>query len=379
MTPMSMRRELSIVLLSSLLCGCLAGGRSSAMRLLEPSPVPFHARCITASAGLTASVPVAFRIVDRDVSCAVTRMNSIGENVVEAVFHSGDIVAREFKKVVQSNFHVAAENETPVAVVSVGVEGTTAREQKGRGRVDSTLTVRVEVAKADGSEKCYSKVFRGEVDEAWDDRTTVPLAFYRALETVVALFVKDWDDGGYASRILKWKHPKGLQVALPSLKSLNWSQYDNVWVGVCEVKCNGYEGLDAKAWANVHIAVACRTKLGGIEPERVRVVYDEELFDEQSKEWRFAFRTFARTEMALSYDPETLEGVITGDIELMSAGSFENAAEILKKYVMKEMESHGRLVKNLSPQHEVGIRFYDFNTDKTYNLITIKFKLKLVQ
>ena len=64
---------------------------------------------------------------------------------------------------------------------------------------------------------------------------------------------------------------------------------------------------------------------------------------------------------------------------LMSAGSFENAAEILKKYVMKEMESHGRLVKNLSPQHEVGIRFYDFNTDKTYNLITIKFKLKLVQ
>ena len=119
--------------------------------------------------------------------------------------------------------------------------------------------------------------------------------------------------------------------------------------------------------------------MGGIEPERVRVVYDEELFDEQSKEWRFAFRTFARTEMALSYDPVTLEGVITGDIELMSAGSFENAAEILKKYVKKEMESHGWLVKNLSPQHEVGIRFYDFNTDKTYNLITIKFKLKLVE
>ena len=39
------------------------------------------------------------------------------------------------------------------------------------------------------------------------------------------------------------------------------------------------------------------------------------------------------------------------------------------------MESHGRLVKDLSQRHEVGIRFDDFETDKTYNLITIKFRL----
>lgn len=375
-----MRRDLYNLLLLSLLCGCVAGCRSSAPLLLqETSPVPFHARGITDNAARTASIPVSFKMIGRDTSCAVTRMNSIGENVVEAVFHSGDIVAREFKKVVQSNFHVAAENETPVAVVSVGVEGTTAREQKGRGRVDSTLTVRVEVAKADGSEKCYSKVFRGEVDEAWDDRTTVPLAFYRALETVVALFVKDWDDGGYASRILKWKRSTEPRVEPPSLKSMDWSQSDDVWFGVCEIKCNGYEGLDAKLWANTHIAVACRTKLGDIEPERVRIVYDDEVFNDQSMEWRFAFRTFARTKMALSYDPVNNEGVITGDLELMNMDSPECAAKELKKYVKSEMESHGRLVKDLSQRHEIPIRFYDFDTNKTYNLITIKFKLKFVQ
>ena len=78
----------------------------------------------------------------------------------------------------------------------------------------------------------------------------------------------------------------------------------------------------------MHIAVACRTKLGGIEPERVRVVYDEEIFDEQSGEWRFVFRTFARTKMALSYDPMTRQGVITGDLELMSMDSFESASGV---------------------------------------------------
>ena len=371
-----MYRKLLILPLLSLLCGCIAGGRASAPRLLrEPNPVPFHARGIVDSAARTASITVSFKMIDSDTLCTVTRMNAIGENVVEAVFRSGDIAKREFKKIVQSNFHIAAENETPVAVVSVGVERTTAREGGRRGCVDSALTVRVAVANADGSETCYSKAFDGSANEAWDDRAMVPLAFYRALEAVVASFVKDWNDAGPVSRVLDWERSAKPQVMPPSLKSMEWLLSDDVWVGVCEVKCNGYEGLDAKAWANAHIAVACRTKLGGIEPERIRVVYDEEIFDEKSKEWRFVFRTFARTEMALSYDPMTRHGVITGDLELMSAGSVENAAEILKKYVRKEMESHGRLVKDLSQQHEVGIRFDDFDTDKTYNLITIKFRL----
>lgn len=374
-----MRRELFILLLLSLFSGCVAGGRAAPRRLQEPSPVPFHARGITDNAARTASIPVSFKMIGMDTSCAVTRMNAIGENVVEAFFRSGDIVTREFKKVVQSNFHVAAENETPVAVVSVGVEGATAREIPARGRVDSTLTVRVEVAKADGSEKCYSKVFCGEVNEAWDDRAVVPLAFYKTLETVIASFVKDWNDGGCASRILRWKRSAETQVATPSLKSMNWSQSGDVWFGVCEIKCNGYEGLDAKLWANTHIAVACRTKLGDIEPERVRIVYDDEVFNDQSMEWRFAFRTFARTKMALSYDPVNNEGVITGDLELMNMDSPECAAKELKKYVKSEMESHGRLVKDLSQRHEIPIRFYDFDTNKTYNLITIKFKLKFVQ
>ena len=370
-----MRRELFILLLLSLFSGCVAGGRAAPRRLQEPSPVPFHARGITDNAARTASIPVSFKMIGMDTSCAVTRMNAIGENIVEAVFRPSDIVAREFEKVVQSNFHIAAENETPVAVVSVDIAGATVRELKGRGCVESSLTVRIAVANADGSETCYSKILDGRANEAWDDRAVVPLAFYKTLETVIASFVKDWNDGGCASRILRWKRSAETQVATPSLKSMNWSQSGDVWFGACEVKCNGCEGLDAKAWANMHIAVACRTKLGGIEPERVRVVYDEEIFDEQSGEWRFVFRTFARTKMALSYDPMTRQGVITGDLELMSMDSFESAAEELKKYVQKEMESHGRMVKDLSQRHEVGIRFDDFDTDKTYNLITIKFRL----
>ena len=373
---MLMRRDLSAILLLHLLCGCVAGGRSSAPRLLqEPNPVPFHAREIADSAAITASIPVAFKMIDKDTSCAVTGKNAIGENVVEALFCSGDIVAREFRKVVQSNFHIASKNETPVAVVSVGIARITTREDRRRKCIDSDVAIRVAVTNADGSKTCYSKVFGSKESGAWEDRNVVPLAFYGALDSVAASFVKDWNDGGFASQILRWKRSAEPQVTPPSLKSMSWSQSGDVWFGMCDVKCNGYEGLDAKAWANTHIAVACRTKLGGIEPERVRVVYDEEIFDEQSGEWRFVFRTFVRTKMALSYDTMTRHGVITGDVELLAADSIEIAAETLKKYVLKEMESHIRIVKNLSPQHEVAIRFDDFDTDKTYNLITIKFRL----
>ena len=371
-----MNKGLSIVLQSSLLCGCIAGGGLYSPRpLAEPSPVPFNARCVFASVDRTAVVPVSFKMIGKNTSCAVTRMNAIGEMVSEAVFFSGEIVAREFERVVRSNFHIAAENETADAMFTVDIERSTARVSKGGDSVDATLSVRVTITGVDGSEPCYANVFDCNAHDIWCDRNAVPTAFYRTLETVIAAFVDDLDSSGAVSRIVRLHRKANPEYEQPSLQKIVWSRSGDAWVGVCEVKCNGREGFDAKAWANTHIAVACRIKLGNIEPERVRVVYDEEDFDERSGEWRFVFRTFPRMKMALSYDSITMQGVITGDLELMSAGTVERASEMLKEYVVRKMESHGRMVTELSQRHEVGLRFDDFNTDKTYNLITIRFRL----
>ena len=359
-----------------LACGCMSGGGAGALRTLsEHSPVPCCPRYSAAISSRTLSVPVAFRMADVDTLCVVKRTDWLGDAVGEAVFPAGKIIAREFGKVVKANFHVVSGDEVPVAVFSVSIDRATAKVIDG-GNVESTVCVHVEVTSNDGSKRCYANTFEKTASARWENRNLVPLAVYRAIELTVNGVMSDWEtrDSAIAS-LLKWKSDAAPQIVPPSLKSIEWTQVDDVWTGVCEVKCNGYEGFDAKSWANARIAVACRTKLGNIEPERVRVVYDDELFDEQSKKWMFAFRTFARTKMALSYDPMTRHGAITGDLELIAASSPEQAAELLKEYVFAEMESHGRLVKDTTKRHKGGVRFDDFETDKTYNLITIKFRL----
>jgi hypothetical protein len=79
--------------------------------------------------------------------------------------------------------------------------------------------------------------------------------------------------------------------------------------------------------------------------------------------------------MALSFNPVTKSGIITGDLELISADTNEGAVAKMKEYVFREMESHCRLLYNSSKRYQVRIRFDDFETDKTFNLITIKFRL----
>ena len=364
------------LVVAALACGCMSGGGAVALRTLsEHSPAPCCPRYSASASSRTLSVPMAFKMADVDTLCAVKRTDWLGDAVGEAVFPAGKMIAREFGKVVKANFHLVSGDEVPVAVFSVAIDRATAKIIEG-GNVESTVGVHVEIMSNDGSKRCYKKAFEKTARGRWENRDLVPLAVYQAMELTVNDVVSDWEtcDSAIAS-LFKWKGDAAPQIVPPSLKSIEWAQENDIWTGVCEVKCNGYEGFDAKSWANSHIAVACRTKLGNIEPERVRVVYDEERFDEHSQKWMFTFRTFARTKMSLSYDPMTRHGAITGDLELIAAASPEQAVEAMKKYVFAEMESHGRLVKDPEKRYRSGIRFDDFETDGVYNLITIRFRL----
>ena len=115
-------------------------------------------------------------------------------------------------------------------------------------------------------------------------------------------------------------------------------------------------------------------KLGGIEPERVRIVYDGEDYDAKTKRWAFRVRTFARTRIALSFDKTTRHGVVTGDLELMEM-NVGQASEALKRFVQDEMDSRAGKVSRETPKGQAELRFDDFVMDKTYNLVTIRFRL----
>ena len=300
------------------------------------------------------------------------RTDWLSDSVGEARFPAGAVVERTFRKVAASNFHLVTGNEQPVAVFLVRVNRVTAKESAGS--VSAAVSLRVEIRRPDGGENCYAQSLEGAATEPWTDRNVIPSAFYRALESTVREFSESWARGGTVARLSKWRDESSPGKEPPALTAIEWTQSGETWNGTCEVACNGYEGFEAKAWANAHIAAACRTKLGGLEPERVRVVYDKDHFDPVTKRWTFAFRTFARTRIAFSFNKITRSGAVTGDLELMNMTA-EQASEELKQFVQDEMDSRAGKVSRDAPRGKAEIRFDNFETDEVYDLITHRFRL----
>ncbi len=376
------------------LLGCAwvpVSGTSSPRNLIEPSKIPLKPTPTTLIANRTLTIPVAFKMSNESDSCAcaVTRINFAGNPVGEAVFQAGSIVAREFEKIVKSNFHVVSGDETPIAIISVDVDRATAKVLEGSDEVESSISVHVKVSRADGSEKCYSKVFNGTKREVWHNKSIVPSSFYQALESAINGFTADFGaDETAVARILGWWRNANPQILAPSLKApIKWTKVPDangdawagsgeVWTGTCEIERNGYELSAAMEWANVKIAAACRMKLGNIAPARVRVVYvedpDEKALPDDSKVLRFSFRTFARKDMVLSYDPMLNKGFVFGDLEMMGVTS-EQADSKLEAYVINVMGSYGRRVNDPGKRYLASVRFT--GRDDKNDLLVKEFEL----
>ena len=344
--------------------------------LVEPGNAHVSVAQIQAISGETYSIPVSLEFPDARAECMVTRLDWLGDAKSDAKFASGSIVERVFHKIAWSLFHVAAQNEQPAAIFRVRIQRNTARE--ALGDIKATVDLKIEIARPESEAVCFSEAFEATTTAPWTDRKAVPEAFYHALESVIADFAAKWRGCGAVATLRKWRGEMAAETVPPSLKAIEWTHSGDAWIGTCEVLCNGYEGFEAKAWANAQIAAACRMKLGGIEPERVRIVYDgegdDDRYDPDAKEWRFRFYTFARTRVALSFDKTTRHGVVIGDLELMKM-NVEQASEELKRFAQDEMDSRAGKVSRDAPKGKADLRFDEFVHDKTYNLVTHTFRL----
>ena len=302
----------------------------------------------------------------------------LGTAVPLGSFNCGEIIAREFEKVVDANFRRPVGHETQDATLSVQVLGIAARQEVNAYDVDVSVRLQVKIADLDGKE-LYCKVFSESGKDGWYDRKTVPLAVYSAIGNAVESFLSDCQ---------AWQRPLvGIPdsrpgIKGPSLESLTWNSRvdENIQTGSCVIKLNDYEPFNARAWAEAHIFALCRSRLGNIEPERVRMVLDVNNYknDSASNTWKIAFKAFARTPYAFNYDPNPLvsAGFIIGDVELMGFGKdFEGASKKLKDIVHEEMVSYGGPVSKKIRENDVLIRFEKYKTDEKYNLITIAFHL----
>lgn len=346
-------------------------------RLMEPNVLPEAETYETHSAYRTMDVPAILNVPDRATDFAVVSSlgSLIGHRYVSAILPGGIIVEREFGKVRDANFRKPVDGELPVATFAVRVHSAEVTQSSPDSPVDVVLHLNVEVAKPDGGEIAYSKSMEVSASAPWVDKTRVPDAFYQALFSSIAQVLGDWDQSDGPETVARWGG-KALPGAVPpELHAIAWTgEGSGVHRGHCTVSCNGWGGFQTKHWANAQIAAACRTKLGDIEENRVRVLYDEESYDESRGRWTFAFRCFARNEKVLEFDAITGTGRVIGDLGLLKMTP-ERAARVLKDYVLSEMESHVGIVTSEHRTAEAFVRFDNYRTDETLNLITIDFRL----
>ncbi|MBP5787824.1 MAG: hypothetical protein J6Y19_08430 [Kiritimatiellae bacterium] len=347
--------------------------------LSEPRFPPEAGTYEAEDAHLTLDAPVELNVPDRDLACGVVcSLNDLlGTRHIPATLPCGSIVEREFGKVRDANFREPLGSEEPVATLSVRLHAAEVLQASSTGPIAVTLKIHVEVTNPEGTETAYSRKIESSASAPWTNKTLVPDAFYQAVFGAIGQFASDWPRSQGPDTVARWAAEATPGAAPPQLHDIDWmprQRDSDVQRGTCAVVCNGWEGFRAKHWANAQIAVACRTKLGGVEPRRLRVVYDEETYDPERSIWTFAFRCFARSEKVLEYNAATGCGTVIGDLGLMEMTA-EEATEVLKQYVLNEMSSHSGIVTRKSPTTEAYVRFDSFSTDETYNLVIIDFHL----
>lgn len=357
----------------------LAGCATAIMELAEPSQIPSLHTYAVPSQSRTLAIPVRLEISDPDFTATMVRKNIVGTTVPSASFNCGEIIEREFRKVVRVNFREPVGDEQPDATLAIRILGVCASQDYDVVNVDASVSLQARFVDRQGN-VLYKKDLSGAHSDAWVDKSCIPGAMYSAIDAAVKAFLSDGDEWTRAlSAAPHGRSPSGKTINPPSLESLEWDgeTANGIKSGRCVVKCNDYEGFKAKEWADAQIFSLCRRQLGNIEAERVRVTYDDTTsFDPDRKTWSISFKTFSRTTYIFDFNPVTLHGFIIGDLELMGLGKdFQGAAEKLKGIVFDEMGAYGGPVSVEVREGKALIRFGKFSTDGTYNLITIKFKL----
>lgn len=354
--------------------------RNGETRILEePANPPVAVRYRASNAHQTMAVPARLNMPDRRAGFTVgsVRSDLFASPYVVASFRGGNIMEREFAKVLAANFREPLGGETPAVELAVRVVSVVNKQRSDKAPMNTALRLNIEVARPDGGGTAYSKSLDAEATAAWSDRSKVPESFYQALSGAIDQFLEEWERSGGADMVARWAGNATPGAIPPELREIVWegkSGSEGIQRGCCTIECNGFEGFRAKHWADAQIAEACRTKLGHIGADRVRVVYDDESYDAEKGIWTCSFRCFARNERVLDFNSVTGHGTVIGDWELMGMRP-EAAAEELKAYVLEEMKSHAGVVTSSHRGSEAYVRFDTYKTDPQYNLIRIDFRL----
>lgn len=371
-----MKRFLPLLLLPLCLCsGCLSFFGitfDSEKPLAEPAQIP---------SGPDLSVEFAayrnFAVAaDPSLFAETTRATDMGRGgLLETVgmVPLRAIAARGLSSLVERHFREPIADERPAFVLESSPQFISIRQDRKTARIKISVLIRC-IKQDEDRTVLLAKTFVGERTGPWA-KGQVPVALYEALNDIWDAFLREFRSTVRPATLMDGSESA---IKMPELRGFSFGTKkgaESVAIGSCTVACNGWESLQAAAWAKQQIFSQCVDHLG-VEKERVRVRYDDEetKFEPETKTWKFVFSTWARTRMVLQYDAGSRRGRAMVDLGLFK-GTAEDAGKAATEYVKREMNLRAATYADDAPEAKADIDFGDIQTDAEANLVIIPFNL----
>ena len=340
----------------------------------EPSPPPSFRYANPRLQSVLHDIPVVIDYVDCVDTAMVNKRSIFGSVSFAGTFPLRNIALREFGRFVNENMRTPLDGEAEKVVLKIYSKRILVEQKWSRSHAEMVFDVQLLDAKSEDARPYFRGSFRGEWDATCKDDRMVPETVYRCFGKIVRDFASTLAADGTAMRRLSLVALPADRLSPPSLKHISFSEVRNgVVAGKCIVDCNGWDGFNTDKWARGQINSSCSMKLG-VEPERLRVVYSSDIYEQKTKRWGYAFKAFARAPIVMDYDSTTRSGVVIGDLVLMNV-PVEEAMKRMRNFVIGEMRSHGGAVKSTAGDESVRVRFHGVKTDTTTNLLQIDFNL----
>lgn len=319
-------------------------------------------------------IPVAIDYVDCVETAMVNKRSIFGSVNFSGTFPLRHIALREFTRFINENMRSPLDGEAEKIVLKIYSKRILVEQKWSKSHAEMAFDVQLLDAKSEDTRPYFRGSFRSEWSTVHKDDTVVPESVYKCVGQIVGEFAAALVVDRSAMRRLALVAQPQRRLEPPSLKEIAFGEINSgVVSGKCVVDCNGWDGFNTDKWARGQINSSCCMKLGS-EPERMRVVYSADSYDETEKRWHYEFKAFVRAPMVMDYNPLLRSGVCIGDLGLLNL-SLDAAALRIKEFVISEMRTRAGAVSSASGLNDVRVRFGAVKSDPIGNTIQMEFSL----
>lgn len=319
-------------------------------------------------------IPVVIDYGDCVETAMVNKRGIFGSVSFSGTFPLRHIALREFGRFINENMRSPLEGEAEKAVLKIYSKRILVEQKWSKSHAEMAFDVQLLDPKNEDARPYFRNSFRSEWSSVHKDDSVVPASVYECIAQIVGEFAAALAADRSAMRRLALVAQPQMRLAPPSLKKIDFGDINNgVVSGRCDVDCNGWDGFNTDKWARGQINSSCCMKLGS-EPERMRVVYSADSYDEAGKRWHYEFKAFVRAPMVMDYNPLLRSGVCIGDLGLLNL-SLDAAALKIKEFVISEMRTRAGAVSSASGLSDVRVRFGALKSDPVGNTIQMEFSL----